>query len=149
MTRTWLTAFGLLVSGLLIAGCDAANNAAKKTEEGAKKAAGQAKEAAKEGVKEMKEVAKEAGEKTKEMAKDAVEAAKSTVLKPIMDAMPKLEEKLKGLSGESATKAKEAFEQFKKKLEEFKSAAPDKWEALKEGLLKEFAELKKLLGMEK
>jgi hypothetical protein len=34
-------------------------------------------------------------------------------------------------------------------LEKFKSAAPDKWESLKEGLVKAFDELKKLVGLDK
>jgi hypothetical protein len=71
------------------------------------------------------------------------------VIKPVEEALPKIEEKLKGLSGESATKAKEKFEEFKKLLEQFKTAAPDKWEALKEGLVKAYDDLKKLVGLEK
>lgn len=49
----------------------------------------------------------------------------------------------------SATKAKEKLEQFKQLLEQFKSAAPDKWESLKDGLMQAFTELKKLVGIDK
>jgi hypothetical protein len=127
-----------VICGLLVAGCDKATNAAKKMEEGATKAAGQA-----------KEVAKEAARETKEAAKEATDVAKDKILKPIQAALPKIEDKIKGLGAESATKAKEKFEEFKVLLEKFKTAAPDKWEALKEGLMKAFDELKKLVGMDK
>jgi hypothetical protein len=124
---------GLVVCGLLVAGCEVASSAGKKVEEGAKKAASQAKEAAKEA---------------KESAKEAADAARVAFLKPVQDALPKIEEKIKGLSGETATKAKEKLADFTRLLEQFKSAAPDKWEALKDGLMKAFNELKKLVGMD-
>jgi hypothetical protein len=133
MMRKWMAAVGLVVCGLLVAGCEVASSAGKKAEEGAKKAAGQAKEAAKEA---------------KESAKEAVDAARVAVLKPIQEVLPKIEEKIKGLSGETATKAKEKLADFTKLLEQFKSAAPDKWESLKDGLIKAFNELKKLVGMD-
>ena len=44
MMRTWMASVGLMVCGLLVAGCTPASNATKKIEEGTKKAAGQAKE---------------------------------------------------------------------------------------------------------
>ena len=75
--------------------------------------------------------------------------ARLAAVKLVEEELPKVEEKIKGLSGESATKAKEKFEQFKKLLQQFKLAAPDKWEALKEGLMKEYDELKKLVGLAK
>jgi hypothetical protein len=46
-------------------------------------------------------------------------------------------EKIKGLSRDSATKAKAKFAQFK-------SAAPGKWKSLTDDLAKEFDELKEL-----
>jgi DNA anti-recombination protein RmuC len=167
MMRTWMASVGLVVCGLLVAGCDSTNSAAKKVEEGAKKAAseategakkaaGEAKEVAKQAAGEAKEVAKQAAGEAKEVAKaakekakEAADAAKLAVLKPVEEALPKIEEKIKGLSGESATKAKEKFEEFKKLLEQFKSAAPEKWESLKAGLMKSFDELKKLVGIDK
>jgi hypothetical protein len=128
-----MAAVGLVVCGLLVAGCEPASSASKKAEEGVKKAAGQAKEAAKEA---------------KEAAKEAADAARVAFLKPIQDALPKIEEKVKGLSGETATKAKEKLADFTKLLGQLKSAAPDKWESLKDGLMKAFNELKKLVGMD-
>jgi hypothetical protein len=156
MMRTCMASVGLVVCGLLVAGCDTTNSAAKKADEVAKKAAGEVKEAAKdvkegakEAAKEVKEGAKEVAQEAKEGAKKAADAAKLAVLKPVEDALPKIEEKIKALSGESATKAKQKFEEFKKLLEQFKSAAPEKWESLKDGLMKSFDDLKKLVGMDK
>jgi len=122
----------------LAAGFDTANNAATRSREGAEKEASQA-----------KDLAKRAKEEVKEDVKEAADKARLTVIKPVEEELPKIEEKIKGLSGESATKAKEKFEQFKKLLQQFQSAAPDKWEALKDGLMKEFDELKKLVGLAK
>jgi hypothetical protein len=134
MVRAWVPYSGFVVLGLLAAGCDTAKNAATKVEAEAKAGASQAKDLAKHA---------------KDDVKEAAEKAKLAVIKPIEEELPKIEEKIKGLSGETATKAKEKFEAFKKLLDQFKSAAPDKWEALKDGLLKEFEELKKLVGMAK
>jgi vacuolar-type H+-ATPase subunit E/Vma4 len=137
MLRAFVGGVGLAALALVAVGCEQVKQAgtqATKVEEGVKKAASEAKEAAKEA---------------QESAKEAVEAAKTTVLKGVNDSLPKIEEKIKGLSGDAATQAKEKYEAFKKLLEEFKSAAPDKWESLKDNLLKQFAELKKLVGMDK
>jgi hypothetical protein len=125
---------GIAVLGVLAAGCDQAKNAATKVEEKAKKEATQAEALAKHA---------------KEDVKEAAEKAKLSVVKPIEEELPKIEEKIKELSGESATKAKAKFEEFKKLLAQFKSASPDKWESLKDGLVKEFDELKKLVGQAK
>ena len=132
MTRTWMMSVGFVAVGLLAAGCGSADNAVKKAEQEAKKVAGEAKELAKHAKEEAKEVADE---------------ARVAVVKPIEEALPKIEEKIKGLSGDSATKAKAKFEEFKKSLAQFKSAAPGKWESLKDDLVKEFDELKKLVGL--
>jgi hypothetical protein len=125
----WLVAFALLTTG-----CEQAKTKASQAGDVAKKAAADATEAAKAAA---------------ASAKEAAESAKNAILKGIEDGLPKVEEKIKGLSGDAATKAKEKFEAFKKLLGEFKSAAPDKWEALKSNLVKEFDDLKKLVGMEK
>jgi DNA anti-recombination protein RmuC len=138
MVRTWMLSGGFVVLGLLAAGCDTANNAATRIKEDAKKEASQA-----------KDLAKRAKEEVKEDVKEAADKARLAVIKPVEEELPKIEEKIEGLRGESATKAKEKFEQFKKLLQHFKLAAPDKWEALKDGLMKEFDELKKLVGLAK
>jgi hypothetical protein len=134
MVRKWVLSVGFVVLGLLAAGCDTAKNAATKVEEGAKKEASQAADLAK---------------RAKEEVKEAADKARLSVIKPVEEELHKIEEKIKELSGESATKAKEKFEAFKKSLEEFKSAPPDKWESLKEGLMNKFEELKKLVGLAK
>ena len=138
MVRTWMLSVGFVVLGLLAAGCDTAKDAATRVKEEAKKEASQA-----------KDLAKRAKEEVKEDVKEAADKARLAVIKPVEEELPKIEEKIKELSGESATKAKAKFEEFKKRLEEFKSAPPDKWESLKDELLKEFEELKKLVGLAK
>jgi hypothetical protein len=125
---------GFVVLGLSAAGCDTAKNAATRAEEGAKKEADKAKDLAK---------------KAEEGAKEAADKARLAVIKPMEDELPKIEAAIKGLSGDSATKAKEKFEEFKERLGQFKSAAPDKWESLKDGLMKDFEDLKKLVGLAK
>ena len=127
MMRIWMTCAGFVACALLVAGCDSANKGAKKVEDGAKKAVA--------GVEEL--------------AKEGAEAAKVAVIKPVEEALPKIEEKIKGLSGETAAKAKEKFVESKKLLEEFKSAAPGRWQSLKDGLTKSFDELKKHVGFER
>ena len=134
MMRTCKLSVGFVVLGLLAAGCDQAKNAATRVEERAKKEASQAEDLTK---------------RAKEGVKEAADKARLAVIKPVEEELPKIEEKIKDLSGDSATKAKEKFEEFKKLLEQFKSAAPDKWESLKDGLMKEFDELKKLVGLAK
>ena len=134
MLRTLASGYGLVALALLTAGCEQAKTKTSQVGEGARKAAAEAKEAARGAA---------------ASAREAGEAAKAAVLKGIEDGLPKIEEKIKGLSGDAATKAKETFEAFKKHLEEFKSAAPDKWESLKANLLKEFEDLKKLVAPDK
>jgi hypothetical protein len=127
MIRTCMTRVCFVACALMVAGCDSTNKAAKKVEEGAKSVAAE----------------------VKVLAKEAAEEAKVAVIKPVEEALPKIEEKIKGLSGETAAKAKEKFVESKKLLEEFKSAAPGQWQSLKDGLIKSFEELKKLTGLEK
>ena len=134
MVRTWILSVGFVALGLLAAGCDSAKNAATKLEERAKAGASQVEDLAK---------------RAKDDAKEAADKARLAVVKPVEAELPKIEDKIKELSGESATKAKAKFEEFKKLLQEFKSATPDKWEALKDGLMKDFDELKKLVGLAK
>jgi hypothetical protein len=122
------------VSCVLAVGCD--STAAKKVEEKSKEGAQAVKSATKEGVKEVKEA-----------ASDAVAKAKDAVVKPMQDLLPKIEDKIKGLSGDAKTKASEKLEEVKKLLEEAKTAAPDKWEALKSKLAAAFDELKKMVGI--
>jgi hypothetical protein len=127
MIRTWIATVGLAVCGLLVAGCD--------------QSAGTSKSGGEELRKDLNKI--------KNAASEAADVAKAKVVKPIEEALPLIEDKIKGLSGEAATKAKGGFESLKKHLEEFKTAAPDKWESLKDAMVKEFDELKKLVGLNK
>jgi hypothetical protein len=127
---------GFVVSCAIASGCD--STAAKKVEEKSKTGVEAVKNATKEGVKEVKEAA--AG---------AVDMARDAVVKPIQELLPKIEDKINGLSGDAKTKASEKLEEVKKLLEEVKAAAPDKWESLKSKLATAFDALKKTVGMEK
>jgi hypothetical protein len=153
MIRMWNTSVGFVVCALLVAGCtDSTKSAAKKAEQGAKKAAGAAGEVLKEAASEVREVATEAANEAKVLAKEAREAAHAArvaYLKPVEDSLPKMEEKIKALTGEGAAMAKEKFADLKKRVDEARTAAPETWQSLKDGLTKSFDEVKKLAGMEK
>jgi hypothetical protein len=129
MARSLSVGLLAMTCGLFAIGCDSAKTAASKAQDAAKSAEGAAKDA-------------------KEAAMKAAEAAKTAVVKPIEEALPKIEEKIKGLSGDAMTKAKEKYEAFKKLIAEFKAAGPEKWESLKDGLTKAFDELKKMVGLD-
>lgn len=132
----------------LAVGCDASPGV-KKVEEKAKSGASAVKEATKEGVSRVKEATKEGVEEVKKAAEVVEEKARVAVIQPIQDYLPKLQEKISGLSGDAKTKAAEKLEQLKKLLEEAKTAAPEKWESLKASLAETFAELKKMVGLDK
>jgi hypothetical protein len=136
MKPTFLLGTGFLVSFALALGCD--STAAKKVEEKSKAGVEAVKSAAKEGVKEVKEAAAGAAD----MARDAV-------VKPIQELLPKIEDKIKGMSGDAKAKATEKLEEVNKLLQEVKAAAPDKWESLKSKLATALDELKKMVGMDK
>ncbi len=88
---------------------------------------------------------KDIKEKVTEGTKEAADKAKEVVVKPMVDMYPKIEEKIKGLSGDAAKVAGEKFDSFKKLVEEFKTS--DKWVSLKDDLLAKFEELKKAVGL--
>jgi hypothetical protein len=141
MHRRLVLSFGFLASVLLAAGCGSDNEAAKKVEDKAKKVG----EAVHEGAKKVAEEAKDLGKRAVEDVKAGALAVKHAFTKGIEEDLPKLEEKMKSLSGASATKAKEAYAALKTKLAECKEAAPEKWESLKEGVAKDYEALKKLV----
>lgn len=162
MIRKMAFGFGLLAAVTLAAGCDAGGRAAKKAETAAKdakaaaeKAAGQAKEAAKdakdaasEAGKSAAEAGKSAVDKGKEMAKEAADKLREGVVKPAADFLPKVEEKLKAMTGDTATKAKEKLEAVKKLIEEFKAAPSEKLGELKDKVIAAVKELAGMVGLE-
>ena len=141
MIRKLMMTLGVVGAGFLATGCGGGSSGAP-----GKETIKDLKEKASEAGKEMKEKATEAGKEVKEAAAKAGEAAKAAFIKPIQDALPKIEEKMKGLSGDSLAKAKVKFDEIKKLLADFDKAGPDKWESLKEGVTKAFEELKKLVA---
>ena len=152
MIRKLMMTLGVVGAGFLATGCGGGSSGApgketiKDLKEKASEAGKEMKEKAAEASKEVKEKATEAGKEVKEAAAKAGEAAKAAFIKPIQDALPKIEEKMKGLSGDSLAKAKVKFDEIKKLLADFDKAGPDKWESLKEGVTKAFEELKKLVA---
>ena len=140
MVRKLVVALGVLACGVLAIGCDSTSSAAKKAGNAASGAASQAADAAKDAAKDAKEAASDAASK-------AADAAKTAIIEPIKAMMPKIEEKLKGLSGETLTKAKEKYDALKKLVEEFTAAPGDKTRDLGEKLKAAFEELKKLIGL--
>lgn len=93
---------------------------------------------------DLTEKAKQTADAAKE---EASKKAKELVVKPIEELLPQIKEKIGKLDGDALTKGKEKLADFLKLLEGFKTAAPDKWESLKDELLKKFEELKKMAGM--
>jgi hypothetical protein len=141
MKRRLVLSFGFLASALLAAGCGSESDAAKKVGERTKQVAG----AVQQGAKNVAEGAKDLGKRAAEQGKEGAEAVKLAFIKVIEEGLPKIQEKMKSLTGASAAKAKEAYEALKNKLEECKSAGPDKWESLKEGISKDYEALKHLV----
>ena len=95
-------------------------------------------------------VSKHAGEsldKAKETAEKAMKEGKEAVVKPIMDSLPKIEEKIKAMTGDKLKEATAKFDDFKKSLDDFKSADASKWAGMKEELIKKFEDLKKYVGL--
>jgi gas vesicle protein len=145
MLKKLMFGFGLAAIVGLAVGCDSKDT---------KGAADKVKGGVKEGTDKLKEGAEKAGEKIKEGAEkakeglaDAGKKLQEEVLKPIMDKMPAVEEKIKGLTGEAGTKAKAAYEEVKKLVEEFKAAPGDKLADLGKKLKDKFAELAKMVGV--
>jgi len=139
MKRTWhkLAAGVALAAGPVLAvGCDGAKDAAKKAE----KAGGDA-------VKDVKKTGDDAKAKVGEVADKAADAAKTAIIDPIKDLLPKIEEKIKGLTGDKMTAAKEQFDKLKKLVADFSAAPADKVKELGEELKKVFDELKKSVGL--
>ena len=81
------------------------------------------------------------------MTKEAMEVAKKKIADPIKEAYPKIEDKIKGLSGDVATKAKTKFDEVKKLVEDFLASPGDKMSELGTKLTDAFGELKKMVGL--
>ncbi len=91
----------------------------------------------KDEVKEADKVAKE----------KAAKETKAAFVKPFTDELPKIEEKIKTLTGITATSAKEKFDAVKKLLDEYNAAPADKLKDLGEKLKTAFEDLKKTAGV--
>jgi predicted butyrate kinase (DUF1464 family) len=118
MLRKIVMSLAFVAGMSLVAGCDVPKSAAEK--------------------------AKEAEEKAKQEAKAKLE---ESIVKPITDGIPKIEEKIKGLTGDTQKEATDKLAELKKSLDEFKSLDAAKMAEAKDKLLKEFEDLKKLVGL--
>ena len=127
-----MLASGLAAVGLFAVGCDTANSATKSAASSAKAAAATAEKAA---------------DKATDMAAKAGDAAKEAVVKPVESMYEKVEEKIKGLSGDAMTKAKAKFDEVKKLVLDFKASPADGMAALKDKLTAAVAELKTMVGL--
>jgi hypothetical protein len=126
MSRAVLSLVGLAVAAVLTAGCDD------------KKSSGSV--SLPTSVKSLEESGKKEAEEL--MAK-----GKAEFLKPIEAMVPKIEEKIKGLSGDAKATATTKLDELTALVKDFKAAAPDKWEGMKEKLTEKLAEIKKLVGL--
>ena len=164
MFRKLMFGFALTAGAGLTVGCEASKDSskepnktmasAKSTGEMMKERMDKGKEALKDGADKGKDAVNAGVEKGKEAAKDGADAAKAMMdkaktelVKPMEDLYPKIEEKIKGLTGETSTKATAAFAAVKKLVEEFKASPADKYKELMGGLTSKFDELKKMVGL--
>jgi hypothetical protein len=115
-----LTLLGLLAAAV---GCDAASSAARKAE------------------------AEKAADRAKEAAGQAGDAARENVVKPIREALPGIEAKMKTMAGDALALAKEKYEAVKRLLAEFETAPADKLKDVGERLTQAFADLKRQVGL--
>jgi vacuolar-type H+-ATPase subunit H len=164
MFRNWAFALGLIAATGLTLGCDSASKPSGSATQDAKKTIAEAAKDAKKTVQEagedakktvqdagkdakktVEEAGKDAKKSVQDAGKEAADKAKELVLKPINDALPKIEEKLKGLKGEALTNGDAKLAALKKMIDEYK--ASDGTGDLKEKLVKAFEELKKLAGV--
>jgi gas vesicle protein len=129
MIRKMLMGAGLATVMAFAVGCEKAKETASTTTQKVSGAMDKAKETAREA------------------SDDATSMAKSMFLAPIEKMFPDVETKIKGLTGESQTKAGDILSSLKKMIEEFKTSPKDKFESLKDGIMTKVAELKKAVGM--
>ncbi len=73
--------------------------------------------------------------------------AMGDIKKKVEDALPKIEEKIKGLTGDKAKEANDSLVSLRKTLEEFKAAPKDKLAELTATLTTKLAELNKMVGL--
>ena len=78
---------------------------------------------------------------------DAAATAGGDIKKNVEEALPKIEEKIKTLTGEKAKQASDAFTALKKMFDEFKAAPADKTKELLAPLVAKFTELKTMVGL--
>jgi len=157
MSRKLVLGVVLLAGFGLVAGCEEAKKTSpqsgKETGDKIKDLGDKAKAVAEKAGEKVKDVgekasekAKDVGEKAKDAAEKAMKEGKEAALKTINDTLPKLEDKIKSLSGDKLKEATSKLEGLKKLIEDFKNSDAASWETTKEKLMKAYDELKKLVG---
>lgn len=154
MIRKWM--FGVATAAMagLVVGCDSGTNTQSTADKSEKRAAdtkAQMEERLKGMADKGKEMAKDGMEKGKEALKEGAkkfdEALRSETLKPVAEKLDAIKGKLGSLSGDASVKAKSAFEDLTKLVEEFKKAPLEKLSDLVDPLKAKLAEVLKLVGI--
>ena len=139
--RTTILAGGLAAAGLLTGGCEPAKptapTPATRTAEARARDAGAA----------VGRAADQVGDAAVKAAGTAGDAAKENVVKPVEEMYPKVEDRLKGLTGDAAATAKDKYARVKTLVAEFRAASADGLAAAKDKLLAAVEELKKAVGL--
>jgi hypothetical protein len=122
MIRAATLAIGVAIAAVVTAGCDDKKSSALS------------------GVESMAE----AGRKQAEVG---IAKGKEEFIKPVQAMIPKIEEKIKGLTGDAKATATTKLDDLKTLITDFMAATPDKLEGLKTKVTESVAELKKMVGL--
>jgi len=126
MIRAATLAIGVAIAAVLTAGCDDKKSSVLSN--------------APSDVQSMADDAKKQAAMT--MAK-----GKAEFIKPIEALIPKIEEKIKDMTGDAKTAATNKLGDLKTLITDFMAAGPDKWEGMKTKITDTVAELKKMVGL--
>jgi hypothetical protein len=126
MIRAATLAIGVAIAAVLTVGCDDKKSSVLSN--------------APSGVESMAE----AGRKQAEVG---IAKGKEEFIKPVQAMIPKIEEKIKGLTGDAKATATTKLDDLKTLITDFMAATPDKLEGLKTKVTESVAELKKMVGL--
>ncbi len=124
MIRKFVLGLGACAVAFLAVGCDKATSTANSSTQNASN---------------MEQMAKRGA--------DAAAATGGDIKKNVEEYIPKIEEKIKTLTGDKAKQAGDAFTALKKMFDEFKAAPADKAKELLAPLVAKFTEVKTMVGL--
>ncbi len=124
MIRQFVLGLGACAAAFFVVGCDKATSTANSSALNASNVEQMAKRGA-----------------------DAAAATASDIKKSVEESIPKIEDKIKALTGEKAKQAGDAFTALKKMFDEFKAAPADKTKELLAPLIAKFTEVKTMVGL--